>query len=85
MNAERIVTLLKELAIECRPLFATETKPAAPNPNELLTVKEACVELGINRETIRKLVLSGAIMRAPDIREIRIKRSELTRYGTRNQ
>lgn len=52
-------------------------------PNPLLNVEQAAKRLALSPSTIRTLVHSGAIHRAPDIAEIRIRQSEVDAYGTR--
>lgn len=47
----------------------------------LLTCKEAGDLVGLSDTTIRHLVSIGRIHRAPDLAEIRIKRSVLDQYG----
>jgi hypothetical protein len=79
MNAEILQSFVQELAAA----VAKEVKGqlSIPLDDPLLTCKQAGDRVGLSDTTIRHLVNIGAIKKAPDLAEIRIRQSVLDAYG----
>lgn len=69
--APRLVDVLVA-AMAARPMVQTDP---------LLTVTECAKRIGVGRDKIYELVKAGALLKAPGIREIRIRQSILDAYG----
>lgn len=78
MNADALLDALAELLA---PRVASVM--ASRNPNELLSVPKIAKELRMRTTAVRLLITAGTLPRCPDIREMRVKRSEVEKYGTR--
>lgn len=76
--------ILDAFAKKLAPLVAAElAQVPGTNPNELMTVSQIARELHLGLSKVRMLINSGTLLRAPDIEEMRVKRSEVEAYGTR--
>lgn len=81
-----IQLLAADLVREAGPLLVEWLKDnGVAAPNELLTVPQIAKELRLSPATVRNLINAGALHRAPDLREMRVKRSEVNAYGTRSK
>lgn len=58
-------------------------QPMKLNPNQLLTSAEAIEELGISLDKLHELLNGGHILKCKGFKDVRIKRSEIELYGTR--
>lgn len=82
--SELLDPILGALAKKLAPLIAAELLQApGKNPNELMRVSQIASELRTSREIVRGLIRAGTLPQAPDITELRVKRSEVERYGTK--
>lgn len=59
---------------------AAQAKLKAENP--LMSVRECAEHLGLSESKTRDLVNAGLIKKAPGLKEIRVRKSELDKYGT---
>lgn len=83
MSPEAFQPFIDALADALAPRVAAKMGETTNNPNQLMTVPQIAKELRLSHAAVRNLINAGTLHRAPDIREMRVKRSEVNAFGTK--
>lgn len=75
--------LAQEIARELLPLVIDALRGEIYHPNDCMSVRQIAKELKLRPATVTDLIDAGTLPRVPDIKERRVRRSEVAKYGTR--